>query len=159
MALKFILALLAALVLTPPAAPAAESGPAAVMAIVNQFVDAFNRGDTKTAVAACASPASIIDEFAPHHWDGPNACADWARDLAAANKKAGVTGGIVTLARPWILNVTGDRNGNYAYVVIPASYTYRVHGTPAKELGSVFTLALKTTPAGWRIVAWSWSEH
>lgn len=159
MALKFILTLLAAVLVTPAAAPAAESGPAAVMAVVHQFIDGFNRGDTKTALAACASPASIIDEFAPHHWDGPNACADWARDLAAANKKAGVTGGIVTLGRPWILNVTGDRNGNYAYVVIPASYAYQVHGTAQKEVGSVFTLALKTTPAGWRIVAWSWSEH
>jgi ketosteroid isomerase-like protein len=159
MALKFILPFFAAAVLTAAAAPAAQSGPDAVMAVIHQFVDGFNKGDMKAALAVCASPASIIDEFAPHHWDGPNACADWARDLAAANAKAGVTGGIVTLGRAWILNVTGDRNGNYAYVVIPASYSYRVHGTAAKELGSVFTLALKTTPAGWRIVAWSWSEH
>jgi hypothetical protein len=159
MALKFILALLAAAVVTAAAAPAAQSGPAAVMAVVHQFIDGFNRGDTKTALAACASPASIIDEFAPHHWDGPNACANWARDLVAANKQAGITGGIVTLGQPWILDLSGDRNGNYAYVVIPASYAYQVHGTPQKESGSIFTLALKMTPAGWRIVAWSWAKH
>jgi hypothetical protein len=159
MALKFTLPLLVAIVLMPAAAPAAESGPAAVMAVIHQFVDGFNRGDMKAALAACASPASIIDEFAPHHWDGPNACADWARDLAAANKQAGITGGIVTLGRPWILDVDGDRNGYYAYVVIPASFAYRVRGTPQKESGSIFTLALKTTSAGWRIVAWSWAKH
>jgi ketosteroid isomerase-like protein len=148
-------ALVAALVAMPSAAPAAASGPAAVMAVVHQFVDGFNRGDTKAALAACASPASIIDEFPPHLWQGPNACADWAHDLNALNEKAGITGGVVTLGAAWQLDVLAD----HAYVVVPARFTYKEHGKPQVESGSIFTLALKKTAAGWRIAAWAWAKH
>jgi hypothetical protein len=37
-----------------------------VMVTVNQLVGGFNKGDTKTAAAACAAQTSIIDEFPPH---------------------------------------------------------------------------------------------
>jgi hypothetical protein len=46
----------------------------AVMVAVRQFVDGFNKGNTKTALAACADQASIIDEFPPHEWHGAGAC-------------------------------------------------------------------------------------
>ena len=41
----------------------------------------------QTALAACASPSSIIDEFPPHAWQGATACADWANDFETFNKK------------------------------------------------------------------------
>lgn len=47
-----------------------------VLVPIHQFLDAFNKGDMKTAASACASPALIIDEFPPHAWQGPNACMD-----------------------------------------------------------------------------------
>ncbi|MDQ3175311.1 MAG: hypothetical protein M3Q91_16640 [Acidobacteriota bacterium] len=36
-----------------------------VMVPVHQFVDGFNKGNTKTAAAASADQTSIIDEFPP----------------------------------------------------------------------------------------------
>src|SRR5262252_1605553 len=36
------------------------------MAPVQQFVDGFNKGDFKSAIAACADMASVIDDFPPH---------------------------------------------------------------------------------------------
>jgi hypothetical protein len=142
-------ALVASILPTPVCA--ADAG---VTATVRQFVDGFNTGDPKRAVPACADRAMIIDDFPPHRWEG-SACADWARDVAAANKSAGITGGIVTLGKPW--HVTISRN--LAYVVVPATYTYKLHGKPVTESGSVFTLVLKKSAAGWRITAWAWAQH
>lgn len=159
MALKLSLPALLAVLVAQAGAAAAPAGPPAVIATIHQFVNGFNNGDMKTALAVCASPASIIDEFPPHTWQGPTACADWARALEASNKTAGITGGTVTVGNPWILDVTGDRNGNYAYVVVPASYAYKLHGKPQVESGSIWTLTLKTTPAGWRITAWAWAKR
>jgi hypothetical protein len=58
-------------------AQARESAEKAVLATVHKFVDAFNKGDTKAAVAACADQTSIIDEFPPHQWHGAGACASF----------------------------------------------------------------------------------
>jgi len=87
---------------------------------VHQFTDGFNKGDTKSAVAACADQTSISDEFAPHEWHGAGACEKWANDYDADAKKHGVTDGIVTLGRACRVDVTD----NYAYVVVPASYKF-----------------------------------
>lgn len=125
------------------------------MAIVHQFVDGFNAGDTKKGLAACASPASIVDEFPPHEWQGPNACADWAAAYDANAKANAITDGFVTLGTPAHVDVTGA----YAYVVVPATYAYKQRGTPVKESDSIFTVALKKTAAGWRITGWAWAKH
>jgi ketosteroid isomerase-like protein len=127
----------------------------AVMAPVHQFADAFNKGDTKTLVAACADQASIIDDFPPHEWHGSGACAKWIRDFDAAAKKDGLTDGVVTLGSPRHIDITADR----AYVVVPADYTYKEKGKALKETGSTFTVVLKKGAAGWRIVAWAWAKN
>lgn len=154
MAFNFCTLALIGLLAVATAGPASASD-TAVIATVHQFVDSFNKGDVKTALATCATPASIVDEFPPHEWQGPTACADWVRDLDASNKRDGITHGVVTLGTPWHIDVTGDR----AYVVVPASYTYMQHGKQGGEAGSIFVLALKKVAAGWRITGWAWARH
>jgi len=144
-----------ALTVTLVAGPAGASEKNDVMATVRQFIDGFNKGDTKSLVAACASPASIIDDFPPHAWQGATACSDWATAFEAEVKKDAITDSIVTLGKPRHVDVTGDR----AYVVVPASYKYREHGKPVSETGSTFTVALQKGPAGWLIAGWAWSKH
>ena len=61
-----VLVVLAAVIMA--AAPNALAQQKDVMAPVHQFVDGFNKGDTKSALAACADQTSIIDEFPPHEW-------------------------------------------------------------------------------------------
>ena len=46
---------------------------ASVMAPVHQFIDGFNKGDTKAAIAACSDAVSIIDDLPPHEWHGSGA--------------------------------------------------------------------------------------
>jgi ketosteroid isomerase-like protein len=150
-----ILTLATGFILVAAAGSAVASEHAEVMAPVHQFIDGLNKGDVKTALAACDSPAVIIDDFAPHVWSGPLACADWANAFGADSKKNRITDSIVTLGKPWHIDVTGDR----AYVVVPVKYTYKQNGKPVMESGSVLTVALKEVAAGWRITGWAWAQH
>jgi hypothetical protein len=59
----------------------------------------------------------------------------------------------VTLSKPRHIDITADR----AYVVVPATYSYKEKGTLVKEPGSIWTLALKKDEAGWRITGWAWT--
>jgi hypothetical protein len=136
------------------AAPAAAEDKADVMTTVHQFIDGFNKGDVKTAVAACADQASIIDEFPPYEWHGAGACAQWAADFDADAKKNGITPGAVTLGKPRHLDVTGDR----AYVVVPTEYAFKQRGKAVKEKGATLAVALQKGAAGWRMVAWTWAK-
>ena len=71
------------------------------------------------------------------------------------NEKNGVTDAVAKIGAPWSVDVEGDR----AYVVAPATYTYKQHGKVGKELHAVFTAGFRKTDAGWRISAWTWSKH
>jgi ketosteroid isomerase-like protein len=150
-----ILTLTTGLIAAAGARPAAATDQTAVMATVHRFMDSFNKGDTNAGLATCASPVSVVDEFPPHEWQGPTACADWANAYNANATAHGITGGFVTLKTPWHVNITGDR----AYVVVPADYAYKQHGRPVLESGSIWTVALRKTAAGWRITGWAWARH
>ena len=127
----------------------------AVMKTVQGFVDAFNKGDTKAALAMCAEQAQIIDEFPPFEWQGAGACAKWFAAYDADAKKNAVTDGAVTLGTPRHVDVAGER----AYVVVPADYTFKANGKPDKETASDLTIVLRKGAAGWRISAWAWSKN
>jgi len=134
---------------------AAASEQSEVMAPVHQFVDGFNKGDAKTALATCAGQASIIDDFAPYRWHGEGACAAWAKAYSEWAKQNGVTDGVVTLSQPRYIEVVGDT----AYVVVPASFEAKQNGKPMKrETGALWTLVLHKGASGWLITAWTWSH-
>ena len=136
--------------------PAFASEQTDVVAAVHRYFDNLDDKDKlETALAMCDSQVSILDEFPPHEWHGPTACADWWKALDAYDEKNGITDGVATLGTPWTVDVAGDR----AYFVSPATYTYKQHGKLVEESHSVFTVALKRTQAGWRITAWAWSKH
>ena len=134
--------------------PAAASEQDDVMKVVRQWVDGLNKGDTKSAIAACAEQAAIIDEFPPYEWHGAGTCSKWLTQLQAFNKSIGLTDGVVTLKQARRVDVTGDS----AYVVVPADFRYKEHGKDGAEIGALFTVALKKGQVGWRITGWAWSR-
>jgi hypothetical protein len=135
--------------------PSAGADKTAVMATVTQFTDAFNKADTKSVAALCADQTSIIDEFPPYEWHGAGSCTKWMADYDADARKNGITDGLVTLSKPKHVDITADR----AYVVVPADYTYKLKGKAVKQTGSMFTLALQKSTAGWRVTGWSWARN
>jgi hypothetical protein len=149
---KMLIALVVAIL---AGGPAVASEKTEVTAVIQQFVDAFNKGDMESAVAQCADQTSIIDDFAPHVWHGAGACAKWAKAYEADAKKNEITDGVVALGTPRHVEVTASS----AYAVIPVdSFTYKVKGKPTKETGSTLTVALRKGESGWRITGWAWTQ-
>ena len=121
---------------------------------VQQYIDAFNKGDAEAMSAAFASPASILDGMAPHLWLGPTASQDWYRDVLIEGEQHGAADYFVTVEEPLHNNITGDS----AYVVVPATMTFKVQGQTVTQTGAKFTVALRKLAEGWRIAAWAWAK-
>lgn len=136
---------------------ATQSTPKAALepvAAIHRYVDAFNRGDVKGMAAEFAVPGSILDGMPPHVWHGPTAAEDWYRDVLITTKKEDASEFFVTLGDPTHADVTGGS----AYVVLPATMAFKVHGKQITQSGAVFTMALRKTVEGWRIAAWAWAK-
>jgi ketosteroid isomerase-like protein len=121
------------------------------MEAVHQYIDGFNKGDAQVMAAVFAVPAFILDGMAPHVWHGPTAAQDWYRDVLVEGEQHGASGYLVTLGEPLHNNVTSDS----AYVVVPTTMTFQVHGKQVEQTGAVFTVALRKLAEGWRIAAWA----
>ena len=119
---------------------------------IHTFIDAFNKGDGKTAAATHTTDVAIIDESPPYLWRGPTAFADWSRDLAADDAKVGITGEMVTLGDV----VRTEVSGRKAYVIVAAVYSFKDHGAAMHEPARM-TFALRKGTDGWKIAAWTWT--
>ena len=124
------------------------------VAAVRQYVDAFNKGDAKGMAATFAVPGSILDGMAPHLWQGPTAAHDWYKDVLIEGKQHGASDYFVTVGEPLHNNVTG----NSAYVVVPATMTFKMGGKQVTQSGASFTVALRRLAEEWRIAAWAWTK-
>ncbi|MEV6100909.1 nuclear transport factor 2 family protein [Nocardia sp. NPDC051981] len=125
-----------------------------LMAVVRQYVDAFNNGDEKAMAAACADPMQILDGMPPHVWQGPTAAEDWWRAALREAEHVGASGYHIDLGEPRHVDVTGD----YGYVVVPVTFSYTLQGEPVTQTGAVFTAALGKLGTDWRLTAWAWAK-
>ena len=60
----------------------------------------------------------------------------------------------MTLGKALHNKITGDS----AYVVVPATMTFKVHCKQVTQTGAVFTVALRKLAEEWRIAAWAWAK-
>jgi hypothetical protein len=133
-------------------ASAAMAADAQLEAPIHQFIDAFDKGDMKTAGAAFLPSVTIIDEVPPHYWSGANAFAAWGADLGKDAKAGGLSDMSVTLGK-----VTDEIiSGSDAYVVIEATFAYKQKSGAMREPAHM-SYAMKKTAAGWKIAGWAWS--
>ena len=102
---KIFIALVLAALATGPAAGSEKTD---VMAVLHQFVDAFNKGDMKSLLATCADVTSVIDDLPPHEWHGAGACVKWSSDFGAFGKANEITPGAVTLGKPRHIDITAE---------------------------------------------------
>ena len=133
-----------------PATPAADEP----MTAVRKYVDAFNKGDQAAMANTFAVPGFILDGMAPHVWQGVSATDNWYRDVLSEGKQHNVSDYFITLGEPLHNNVTGDS----AYVVVPATMTFKSRGKQFEQSGAIYTVALRKEAAGWRIAAWAWAK-
>jgi hypothetical protein len=125
----------------------------AVAAPIRQFIDNFNKGDTKAAEAAHDAEPIIIDEVAPFHWQGHGSFKAWVDDLDKHDKAAGITDGFVKLNDPIRQEIDGDN----AYVVMACDYLFKQKGVAMKAAAQM-TFALKKEKNSWRISGWTYSS-
>jgi len=130
----------------------AVAADAQLMAPVHQFIDSFNKGDAKGAEAAHTASVAIIDEVAPHIWQGPGAFKAWAASLDKDAKARGITDQVVTVSDATREEVEGDR----AYLVVPAVYDFKQKGTAMREQAQM-TYSLQKAASGWKITGWAWT--
>jgi len=148
--MKPILSITAACVLF--LASAAHAGDAAVEATIRQFGEAFNKGDVAAAKALHVPAPTIIDEFGPHYWSGPSAFDRWLSDLGKSEAAEGKTDAKVAISPPTREVVSGNR----AYVIVPATYTFKQKGGTLRETAQM-TFVLAKEASGWKIHAWTWT--
>jgi hypothetical protein len=136
-----------------PAARAQTTDPQMV-APINKFMDAFNKGDMAGAAATHSGTAdlAILDEVPPFLWRGPKAFQAWAADLDADAKKRGITDPKVTVKAP----TRTETDGSTAYVVVPATYTFTEKGVAMSEAAQM-TFILKKEGTAWLIHGWTWT--
>lgn len=125
-----------------------------VMAAVRRYTQAFNDGDVTAMAAACADPMQILDGMVPHVWQGPTAAADWYADVLVEGEHLGASKYHITLGEPRHIDVTAK----HAYVVVPATMTFDLSGTPVTQTGPLFTVALAKFDEQWRLTAWAWAK-
>lgn len=134
-------------------ASAAAAANAELAGPIHQFIDAFNKGDGKTAGAThLASGVTIIDEVPPYIWQGPKAFETWAGDLMKNDAAAGITDEKVTLGAVTREVVSPDT----AYVIVAATYSFKQKGVAMREPAQM-TFALKKDSGAWKIAGWSWT--
>ena len=146
---------MAALVTFALAAPArAQTADVDVMAPIQKFVDSFNKGDAAAAAATHAAGAdlTIIDEVPPYLWRGAKAFQSWSGDLDNDAKKNGISDQSVTLSAP----TRTERNGDQAYVIVPAVYSFKQRGAAMRETAQM-TFVLRRGASGWLIHGWTWT--
>jgi ketosteroid isomerase-like protein len=123
-----------------------------VEAAIQKFGEAFNKGDVKAAKALHVAKPVIIDELAPYLWSGSGAFDGWLADLGKSEKAEGKTEGTVTISAPSREVVAGD----HAYVIAPATYSYKQKGKSWRETAQI-TFVLTKVAAAWKIAAWTWT--
>ncbi len=125
---------------------------AELMAAPHQFVDNVELGKFDQAAAALTADVTIIDEFAPHAWSGPDAFKHWGADYDATSKAAHMTNFHVKLGDPLVAEAEGDS----AYVVAAASETYKQDGKAMAETARM-AFALRHEGGVWKIAAFAWA--
>jgi ketosteroid isomerase-like protein len=125
-----------------------------MMAPIQKFLDSFNKGDVAGAASTHAADAGlvIIDEAPPYVWRGAKAVEAWAADLASEDKKRGITDQAVAIAAPTRVETNGDQ----AYVIVPAVYTFKQGGV-AMRASAQMTFVVKKGAGGWLIHGWTWT--
>ena len=120
---------------------------------IHTFVAAVNAGNRAQLISAFTGEGIIADEFAPFTFPAPNAARHWFDGFGADQQASGVSGAVISVRPPKFATVAGA----HAYVVIPTIYTYRLHGKPAQETGSLaFTLLQRGSH--WKIATMSWAK-
>jgi ketosteroid isomerase-like protein len=131
--------------------PVVASDKSDVLAVVHQWVDGYNKGDTKAALATCADEAVIFDDIPPYEWHGSGACSAWNDSFNAWAKQSNLTYDHSEIKAGHI-EITGDA----AYVPTLMIFAMKNKDGVVEADKGTWSLVLKKSGGAWRITGWSW---
>ncbi|MDR3517624.1 MAG: hypothetical protein P4M00_17615 [Azospirillaceae bacterium] len=124
------------------------------MSAIEAFRAAMVAGDAKgLADAHVEGDVAIVDKAAPFIWKGPTAVADWMLSMTLYFEERDIREGSIVYHSPITKLVDGDQ----AYAVVPAVWSYKLKGIPIRHAATI-TFALRRMPSGWKIAGWSWNQ-
>ena len=109
--------------------PVMASDSSDVIAVVNKWVDSFNKGDSASGLATCDAESAIIDSLPPYEWHGAGACSTWFHDFNIWAKQNDAVYDHTTIDKVRNVEITG----NHAYAAVSATFTLKVKGVPQSE--------------------------
>jgi ketosteroid isomerase-like protein len=129
----------------------ADSGVTEITAIIQHQASAIAAVDAEALKTDWVEGGSIIDNFAPYYWTGPGFQAAWIKGFSDGVSQGGLKNLRVRVKKALQVLITGDA----AYATCPVKVSWTAKGKRWNEDG-IWTMALKQTDAGWRIVSWAW---
>lgn len=143
-------ALLLAFILMAPArvmaGPAEDATDAALKAVANIMTD------HQAFIAAQQEDAIIVDDFFPYIWKGAGSVQRWSDDERKLLRTKNITQPRITSGKP----LRAFSEGGTAYIVIPITYDFLLHGKKASDKGT-FTFVMQHVESGWKISSWSYN--
>ena len=132
------------------------SDKADVVAVVQAYNDAGNRGDRSAYAGYCTPDAVVVDHAPPYVFHGPTACADEYDAVVAwcAANKVDVNDFSQKVFDPVFFEVSGDT----AYAVFPVRGWFKENGRPQVE-NLYLTTALRRQAGSWRITGLAYSTR
>jgi hypothetical protein len=142
------LAVAAALAAMAAPCAAAASDRSDVIAVVQAYNDAGNKGDRSGYASFCTSDAVVVDHEPPYTFQGPTACADQYDAVVAWGAKHDI--GAEELFQKIYAPVFFEIEGGKAYAVFPVKDWFRQADRPQLE-NFYLTTVLRRQASGWRI--------
>lgn len=137
------------------ASPALAAGSnSAIMVPVAGAVAAVNADNGAKLNSYFMPKATVVDEFSPFIWSGPNVAAVWLHDLDQANARTGITELHATMLGITHVDITGD----HAYVEAPLDISWHYKGKIQRETG-LWVFTLYHTGGVWKITTVSWAAQ
>lgn len=124
----------------------------AVVVAVLKMVEAVNRGDFPTAVAAFTGAPVIIEDIAPYVWRGADAPTQWLSAMGANAERLDVQSVLMTLEQPMRIEV----DAGAAYALFPGHLSLVAKGSNLLSRG-MLTLILLRPENQWLIDSLVWS--
>lgn len=136
-----------------PLLSTADAQRAAVVAVIQHWIDAVNRQDVPAVSAPWTPDAAIIDSLPPYQWQGPQAVATWWADYAALAASQGLTEITFEFDSRYI-----DVGADAAYVVGDAHVDYRLKTGSMRDVAT-WTFCLARRDDQWLLTAWAWGHR
>lgn len=109
-------------------------------------------GAVEMLTNAYTSDPTIVDEFAPYEWSGPNAVRQYASDLHAWLRAGNLKSVHVTFDAVRFWDTKGDR----AWITMPATFSFTINGKLGSESGT-YAFVLVRINGAWKAKSSSWA--